>query len=100
MNTVFKQPNEIVPRRVGDLACLPVFFTLTGKPVLVAGGSEAAAWKAELLAAAGALVHVYAPTSTWSDGMIALAEAGRIMLHEASWEAADWTGMALAVGDC
>ena len=42
------------------LARLPVFFALAGKRVVVAGGSAAAAWKAELLAAAGANVDVYA----------------------------------------
>lgn len=46
--------------RIGALATLPVFFKLTGKKVLVAGGSDAAAWKAELLASAGAEVHIYA----------------------------------------
>ena len=42
------------------LARLPVFFALEGKRVVVAGGSPAAAWKAELLSAAGAQVEVYA----------------------------------------
>src|SRR5690606_30054024 len=100
MNTVFKQPSDPTARRIDDLACLPVFFTLKDKPVLVAGGSEAAAWKAELLAATGAVVHVHAPSTTRSDGMLALAGAGRIELHEVPWQEADWTGMALAVGDC
>ena len=42
------------------LARLPVFFALKGKRAVVAGGNAAAAWKAELLAAAGAEVEVYA----------------------------------------
>ncbi len=42
------------------LARLPVFLALDGKRVVVAGGSAAAAWKAELLSAAGARVEVYA----------------------------------------
>ena len=46
--------------RIGTLATLPVFFDLKGKPVLVIGGTEGAAWKAELLAAAGADVEVHA----------------------------------------
>ncbi len=41
------------------LARLPVFFALDGKRALLAGGSAAAAWKAELLSAAGAQVDVY-----------------------------------------
>lgn len=46
--------------RMAPLATLPVFYKLTGKKGLVAGGTDAAAWKAELLAAAGADVHIYA----------------------------------------
>ena len=42
------------------LARLPVFFALEGKRALLAGGSAAAAWKAELLSACGARVDVYA----------------------------------------
>ena len=45
---VFAKPQN---ERIGALATLPVFLELRGKPVLVAGGSDAAAWKAELLAA-------------------------------------------------
>ena len=47
-------------QRMGALATLPVFYKLQDKKALVAGGSDAAAWKAELLAAAGAVVHVFA----------------------------------------
>lgn len=36
--------------RIGELSVLPVFLDLRGKPVVVIGGSPAAAWKAELLA--------------------------------------------------
>ncbi len=48
------------PARIEAIATLPVFFKLGGKRVVVAGGSEAALWKAELLAATGAYVDVYA----------------------------------------
>ena len=47
----------------------------TGKRAVVAGGSAAAAWKAELLAAAGAAVDVYAAEP--SEEMIEIAGAGR-----------------------
>ena len=46
--------------RMGDLACLPLFFAMKGRRAIIAGGNTAAAWKAELLAAAGASVEVYA----------------------------------------
>ena len=55
-----RTPTETRPSRIAPLAKLPVFFGLSGRRVILAGGSEAAAWKAELLAAAGAKVEVYA----------------------------------------
>ncbi|MEO1265718.1 MAG: NAD(P)-dependent oxidoreductase, partial [Pseudomonadota bacterium] len=55
-----RKPADAAPNRMGALAKLPVFFELTAKRVVMAGGTAAAAWKAELLAAAGASVHIYA----------------------------------------
>ena len=55
--------------RMAPLAKLPVFWSLQGKRVVVAGGSDAAAWKAELLAACGAEVHVYCARDELSDVM-------------------------------
>nr|WP_209944351.1 siroheme synthase CysG [Rhizobium halophytocola] len=48
---------------MAPLAKLPVFWSLEGKPVLLAGGTEGAAWKAELLMACGADVHVWCPAA-------------------------------------
>ena len=48
------------PKAINDLAVLPVFYKLEGKKVVLAGGTDAAAWKGDLLAASGAMVHVYA----------------------------------------
>ena len=59
--TTARRPRSVRPRRMDALATLPVFFKLSGQRVVIAGGSEAAAWKAELLSAAGATVEVYAP---------------------------------------
>ena len=59
MDALQQQRNE-TPARMAPLAKLPVFWALEDKRVVVAGGSDAAAWKAELLAACGAEVHVYA----------------------------------------
>jgi uroporphyrin-III C-methyltransferase/precorrin-2 dehydrogenase/sirohydrochlorin ferrochelatase len=46
------------PPRMQSLARLPIFLALEGKRVVVAGNGAAAAWKAELLSAAGANVDV------------------------------------------
>ena len=48
------RPVRRAPARMGPLAVLPIFARLGGRFVLVAGSGEGAAWKAELLAAAGA----------------------------------------------
>ena len=51
-------PARRTPSRVAPLSVLPVFANLRGRPALVVGGGEGAAWKAELLAAAGAEVSL------------------------------------------
>lgn len=91
---------EAEPGRMGTLARLPLFFSLRGKRAVVAGGSAAAAWKAELLAAAGAKVVVYAgEISTAMEEIAGHSRGGGIALHPRSWTAADLPGAALAVGD-
>ncbi len=87
------------PARIAALATLPVFFKLGGKRAVVAGGSEPGLWKAELLAAAGADVEVFA--ETFVEGFAALAAtppAGRVMLNRRRWQPADLIGAAIAVG--
>jgi uroporphyrin-III C-methyltransferase/precorrin-2 dehydrogenase/sirohydrochlorin ferrochelatase len=82
-----------------ELARLPVFFALAGKRAVLAGGTQAAAWKAELLSAAGATVDVFA--SEVSDEMRAMAAeppAGAIVLKARQWEARDFAGGAIAIG--
>jgi uroporphyrin-III C-methyltransferase/precorrin-2 dehydrogenase/sirohydrochlorin ferrochelatase len=81
------------------LARLPLFFALKGKRALIAGGSAAAAWKAELLSAAGARVQVYAESP--SDEMQLVASdppGGEIVLHPRSWAESDLSDAAIAVG--
>ena len=43
MHLVSRKPAETAPQRIGKLAKLPVFFDLTGKRAVVAGGTAAAA---------------------------------------------------------
>ena len=72
-----RKPLELTPPRLGALARLPVFFALAGKRAVLVGGGQAAAWKLELLEAAGAQVQVYAVDQ---------------------WSADDLRGAAIAVG--
>lgn len=83
---------------IGALASLPVFFDLASKQVLVAGGSEGAAWKAELLAACGAEVHLFCPAAELSEEAQALPAT--IIRHDRRWFETDFGHFAMVVGDC
>jgi uroporphyrin-III C-methyltransferase / precorrin-2 dehydrogenase / sirohydrochlorin ferrochelatase len=93
-----RQPREI-ETRMQPLARLPVFFALAGKRALLAGGSAAAAWKAELLAAAGAQVDVFAaePCEELVDAADGLSHDA-ITIHRRAWCEDDLAGAAMAVG--
>jgi len=96
-----RTPAEIRTTRIGALARLPAFFALENKRAVVAGGSPAATWKAELLSAAGARVEVFAAVP--SEEMLALAAApprGAVVVHERAWDAGDFNSAAIAVADC
>ena len=82
---------------IAPLANLPLFFKLTGRKAVVAGGSEAAAWKAELLAAAGAAVTVFAADP--SEKMLDLAARQNVFVERRSWRPDDLANVAIAVGD-
>jgi len=95
-----RKPTERRPQ-MQPLARLPLFFSLTDKRVFVAGGSAAAAWKAELLSAAGAVVDVYADDA--SEELLSIAAEppqGAVIVHRRAWQPADLDGAALAVGAC
>jgi uroporphyrin-III C-methyltransferase/precorrin-2 dehydrogenase/sirohydrochlorin ferrochelatase len=84
---------------MGALARLPVFYALSGKRAVVAGSSPAAAWKAELLSATGALVEVY--TTEACEELVAVVAnppQGAISLVSREWTAADLAGAAMAIG--
>jgi uroporphyrin-III C-methyltransferase/precorrin-2 dehydrogenase/sirohydrochlorin ferrochelatase len=93
-----RTPSE---RRMQPLARLPLFFALDGRRAMVAGGGSAAAWKAELLSAAGAGVDVFAvKPSAQLLAMVAQPPRGPILIHRRAWDAADFEGAAIAVGGC
>lgn len=98
---VSRLPAEAAPPRLGPLAQLPVFLNLAGRRAVVAGGTAAAAWKAELLAAAGAKVDVYAATvgREMSDLIQRGAAAGSLVLHSRPWDAEALSDAAVAIAD-
>lgn len=92
-----RTPSEAPPARMAELAVLPVFMDLAGKPAVVAGGSDAAAWKVELLAAAGARVAVFAPAPSAAMAEV-LVRAG-VVHHPRPWAEADLRGASIAIAD-
>jgi len=94
-----RRPASAQPPRMAALARLPVFLALEGKRAVVAGNGPAAAWKAELLSAAGAAVDVFADhPSEELRAVAAQAPRGVIAIHERGWQARDFVGVAIAVG--
>lgn len=78
---------------------LPVFFKLEGRKVLLAGGTDAAAWKAELLAAAGAKVHVFAPELSPEFVRIIGARPEAYMHYTKPWDVDAFQGAEIAIAD-
>ena len=87
------------PKRMDTLATLPVFFKLKGKRVLLAGGSEPALWKAELMSAAGARVDVYADDAVHEFAELAAdPPGGPVVIHARTWQPDDFCDAVLAIG--
>jgi uroporphyrin-III C-methyltransferase/precorrin-2 dehydrogenase/sirohydrochlorin ferrochelatase len=94
-----REPTDMPAPRLGPLARLPVFLSLEGKRAVVAGGSAAAAWKAELLSASGARVEVYAIDIC--DELQQLATdlpRGAIVINRYAWSAENLKNAAVAIG--
>jgi uroporphyrin-III C-methyltransferase / precorrin-2 dehydrogenase / sirohydrochlorin ferrochelatase len=90
---------DLQPPCMEPLARLPVFLALDGRRAVMAGGDAQAAWKAELLSAAGAHVEVFAQAP--GDEIVALATTpprGAIAIRTRRWAASDFAGAAVAVG--
>jgi uroporphyrin-III C-methyltransferase/precorrin-2 dehydrogenase/sirohydrochlorin ferrochelatase len=92
-------PSGVRPARLAPLASLPVFLSLAGKRVVVAGEGAPVVWKAELMAAAGAQVAVYAPRPDPELEALADAHPNAITLVPRDWEPDDLEGAAVAIGD-
>ena len=94
-----REPKDVPEPRLGPLARLPVFFSLDGKRAMVAGGSAAAAWKAELLSAAGARVDVYAANPCEElEQLAAGPPCGAVAINARPWLPEDLKGAAIAIG--
>ena len=94
-----RHPTEAPSPRVDALARLPVFFALDGKRAIVAGNGPGAAWKVELLSAAGAQVDVYAGGAMEEFAEIAARPPrGPVQVHGRAWAESDLGGAAIAIG--
>src|SRR6187399_569943 len=94
-----RTPSEAKAARMSALARLPVFLALEGKRAMVAGGSGSAAWKAELLSAAGARVDVYAiEICDELQQLAADPPRGAIVIHRCTWSAENLNDAAIAIG--
>ena len=98
MKLAYKRPANPCPARMRPLAKPPVFPDLAGKRAVVAGGTAAAAWKVELLAAAGALVEVYA-VDPGPELRQLISVSGPYTHHARTWDKEIFAGAAIAVGD-
>ena len=101
MRPLPRLPFRTATRRIEALSVLPVFFNLKDRRAVLIGGSVAASWKAELLAAAGAHVDIYAERP--GGEMLNLASngglAGSVRLIPMRWSADAFAGAALIVAD-
>ncbi|MEO1066363.1 MAG: siroheme synthase CysG [Pseudomonadota bacterium] len=96
-----EEPKRIDPNRLEELSVLPVFLKLRGRRVVLAGGSEGAAWKAELLAASGASVDIIATDlcHEMRDLLARGAADGTLTHHDRPWSINDFDHAAIALAD-
>lgn len=103
VHAVARQPIEREATRIEPLAVLPVFLRLSNQTAVVAGGSDAAAWKAELLLAAGARLSLFAPGLEVGEQFTRLLARdqgnGRITHHDRRWTPDSFSGAAIAIAD-
>ena len=94
-----RDPSPASPPRMQALARLPIFLALAGKRALVAGNGAPVAWKAELLAAAGADAAGFAERPCKELRTIAAhLPRAAIALQQRAWRIEDFAGAAIAVG--
>ncbi|WP_112661601.1 siroheme synthase CysG [Microvirga flavescens] len=94
-----RTPLEEYPERLAALSRLPIFLDLNGKRVVIAGGGDPVVWKAELVAAAGASITVYAERPDPELQDLAARSDGRIALIARAWHERDLDNATLAIAD-
>ncbi|WP_082735355.1 MULTISPECIES: siroheme synthase CysG [Hyphomicrobiales] len=95
-----RDPEALPSRRIEALATLPLFHKLAGRRVVLVGASDGAVWKAELLLAAGADLHVFAGDDACAfANLLASPAEGSLTVHPRIWSSGDLSGVALAIGD-
>jgi uroporphyrin-III C-methyltransferase / precorrin-2 dehydrogenase / sirohydrochlorin ferrochelatase len=82
---------------MNPLPNLPLFLKLGGRRAVLAGNGEPAAWKAELLAAAGADLKIFAPEPAAK--LFEAAERAGVAINPRAWTPADLEGALLAVAE-
>lgn len=97
-----RKPRSAPPAAMQPLAVLPVFHDLNGKAVTVIGATEGAAWKVELLLAAGA--HVTAVVDQEPDAFDQIKQRGdeaaqRLTHKERPWVSCDFIGAVMIIAD-
>ena len=92
-------PTETQPARLTPLAKLPIFLELRGKRAVIAGGGDPVIWKAELLAAAGADVAIFAEHAGPELTSLVHGQPA-ITLVQRRWRADDFDSAQIAVGAC
>ena len=101
MKLTSRKPANATPKRLDALSKLPLFYNLQGKRAVIAGGTPPAAWKAELLAACGANVQIYATelSEEMSDLLQRDAAAGTMTHHPQPWDLKCFDMAAIAIAD-
>lgn len=85
--------------KIAPLSVLPVFFNLQGARALLVGGSDGAAWKAELLLAAGAKLKLIAQNVDVTMQALIDDPSHDITFYEREWREGDFKDARLALAD-
>ncbi len=90
-------PEAKPPQKMQPLEQLPLFHHLSGQKIIVAGQTEGAIWKAELLAATGANVQLISPAPLNQIQEKIISEQGNIEFINRHWQKEDFFGAKLGI---